>query len=106
MLSRCGYLVGEKRMEWLHMHRVAKITGPTQKKNFHLDKPHLLRRKWNCDIAAHRWYNPFKYKGKHWPAAPALASALQSHRSKSSAASDLRRPAGAPFAAGAHGAAC
>ena len=49
---------------------------------------------------------PFKYKGNHWRAAPAPASALQSHRSKSSAASDLRRPAGAPCAAGALGAAC
>lgn len=65
MLNRCGYLAQEKPRHWQHMHKIAKALGSKSKRNRHIHQPHLQNRRWNRRLAAHKWYNPDKYKGRY-----------------------------------------
>ncbi|CAJ1398303.1 unnamed protein product [Effrenium voratum] len=64
MINRCGFVGSEKPRYWRHMQRNVKDKYET-KKDFHRKKFWLTRRKFNTRLAAHKWYDPNKYRGRY-----------------------------------------
>lgn len=64
MLYRSGFFPAEKPRYWRHIQRNLKDKYES-KKDFHRKKFWLTRRKFNTRLAAHKWYDPNKYRGRY-----------------------------------------
>jgi len=66
MLNECGFLPQQKPVHWRHMTQNAKSRYATKgDRHRNPSKSHLLDRRYNQRLQAHKWYNPDKYLGRY-----------------------------------------